>query len=277
MYLVFDIGGTKTRIGISKDGKTIEKTTFLQTNTNDYKAALKEFHTAALSLTEGALIKAVAGGLPGTLDREHGSIIAAPNLPDWAGKAFQQDLERLFHAPAAIENDTAIIGLGEAAFGAGANKRIVVYMTISTGVGGCRIVDNTVDTNAFGFEPGHQIVDINGPKCACGVKGHLEAIIGGASLQKQYKKSPENITDPKVWNMVARCLAVGINNIMMFWSPDCIVLGGSLMKTLDLETVRSYTKEIVTIYPDIPEIVLPTLGEQGGLLGGLSLIASKKR
>ena len=144
-------------------------------------------------------------------------------------------LEEQLKAPVYLENDTATWALGEANAGAGKGKDIVVYMTISTGVGGTRVVHGNLDTSAYGFEIGHQIIDPNGPQCGCGGKGHLEAFIGGSSVQKQYGKAPQDITDIAVWQKTAEYLAIGLSNISVFWSPNIIILGGSMMKSIPLE------------------------------------------
>ncbi|MBI1833577.1 MAG: ROK family protein [Candidatus Andersenbacteria bacterium] len=275
MYLAFDTGGTKTRLGLSRDGQTIEKTVFLKTQTNDYAKALQEFKKAALELTGGEQIVAAAGGIPGTMDKEKNQILNAPNLPGWRGKNLRDDLQQLLHAPVYLENDTAVICLGEAMAGAGKGHRIVVYITVSTGIGGCRVVDQKVDANAMGFEPGHQVIDSTGATCACGSIGHLEAVAGGASLLKIHGTPPENIKDPKIWDKEAYNLACGLNNVIVFWSPDIVIIGGSIMKSLKLETVKQKVRDMISIYPQLPEFVPPVLGEEGGLLGGLALIKSQ--
>ena len=274
MYLVFDIGGTNTRLGVSQDGIKIDKTAHLHTNPNSYTEAIAAFEKTAKELIGDEKVSGIAGGIPGPIDHDRGVIIAAPNLPDWHDKPFRDDLQDRFSAPGYLENDAAVICLGEARQGAGKDHQIVVYMTVSTGIGGCRVVNQKVDVNARGFEPGHQVMTDRGIKCACGSYNHLEAIAGGASLEKKHGKPPEEIKDPEVWQEVTRDLAAGLNNVIMLWSPDIVIIGGSIMKSVDIRELHTEVDRTTTIFRDIPEFVPPMLGEEGGLLGGLALIAS---
>src|SRR6185436_9338463 len=57
----------------------------------------------------------------------------------------QSELNKLFNCPVYLENDAALCGLGEASVGAGQGSKIMVYLTISTGVGGARIVGGKID------------------------------------------------------------------------------------------------------------------------------------
>jgi glucokinase len=269
MFLVFDIGGTNTRIAASRDGVHIENPVIYSTP-KSFQDGITQFVTTATQLSGGEKIIAIAGGIAGPLDADKTMLVKAPNIPDWNGKPLAQELSKTLNAPVFLENDTAMWGLGEAAYGAGAGKRIVVYMTVSTGVGGCRIVDGAIDANAHGFEPGHMIIDPNGPICGCGGIGHLEALAGGAAMEKRYRKKPQNITDASIWDETTKHLAMGILNVAVIWSPECIVLGGSMMKSIRLEHIQSHLGALNTILPEFPEVSISSLQEKGGLLGSLA-------
>ena len=171
-----------------------------------------------------------------------------------------------------MENDTALVGLGEATSGAGLGKSIVAYITVSTGVGGVRIVDGKIDRNSFGFEPGHQVILPNGSSCNCGGIGHLETLVAGFYLERTYKQKPEDIKDPEVWDEVAKYLGLGLCNSIVHWSPDIVVLGGAVMKSVDLEKVKVYLKEYLTIFPQPPDLVPAKFDADGGLYGALELL-----
>ncbi|MEX0649506.1 MAG: ROK family protein [Candidatus Andersenbacteria bacterium] len=272
MYLVFDIGGTNMRIAVSQDGQTISEPKICRTVPENFEDSMNHFIETARELTDGQPVTAIAGGVPGPLNPDKSVIVTAPNMPDWQGKPFKKRLEQEFNAPVLLENDTVMIGMGEASQGTGQGHNIVVYLTISTGVGGSRIEGGRPSANALGFEPGHQIINIEGPMCGCGGKGHLEAIISGAGIKKQNGKNAEEVTDQQLWDKAAYHLAVGINNVLVFWSPNIVVLGGSVMKSIDIAKVRQYLRETVTIYPELPALELATLGESGGLIGALSYL-----
>lgn len=273
MYLLFDIGATKMRFALSSDGRTIGEVRIVQTPQN-FSQGLSVFQNTVEDLRHGEKITAIAGGIAGPLDAGKTMLINAPNMPDWAGKPLKKSLETAFDTPRVfLENDAALVGLGEALKGSGKDHRIVAYITVSTGVGGSRIVNGQVDANALGFEPGHQIIQSDGITCpGCGGKGHLEAYVGGRGIEVTYGKKPYEIKEPAIWDAVARWLAIGLANVSVLWSPNCIVLGGSVMESLSLDMLRSYLAQTLTIFSTPPQVVRATLGEQGGIVGALALI-----
>ncbi|MFV1917705.1 MAG: ROK family protein, partial [Patescibacteria group bacterium] len=101
--------------------------------------------------------------------------------------------------------------------------------------------------------------------------GHLEAHISGAAVEKRYGKKPYEITDDKFWDELARLLAFGLNNTIVHWSPDVVVLGGSMMKKIGIpiDRVKFHLKKILKIFPELPEIKKAELGDLGGLHGAL--------
>jgi len=274
MFLVFDIGGTKMRLTVSRDGKNIEEPKILKTP-KDFNEGMLIFKKTAMSLSDGEKIKASAGGIAGPLNRKKEKLINSPNLPGWVNKPLKETIEKFINAPTHIENDAAVVGLGESLFGAGKDYAIVAYITVSTGVGGARIVDGKIDRSAMGFEPGHQIIEINGYLCpTCGIPGHLEGYVSGIAISKKYGKNPQDIIDNKVWDEVAYYLAFGIHNSLLHWSPDVIVLGGSMMEDISLEKVRENLHKILSIFPKAPLIRRAELGDIGGLYGALSIVKS---
>jgi glucokinase len=270
MHITFDIGGTNTRIAASKDGKTLSDPIIYPTP-QDFNQAIEQFVKTVTQLTQGEKITAIAGGMPGPMDTEKSMLIKAPNLKNWNNKPFKKIVENRLQTKLFLENDTAMWGVGEATQGGGKGYSIMAYMTVSTGVGGTRILDGTIDRSYQGFEPGHQIIGPQGPICSCGGTGHLEALISGTALEKKYGKPPKEITDKAVWDEEAKYLAIGLLNTSVFWSPECIVLGGSMMRDISLETVEKYMEEYNHILPSLPVLKRSELGDMGGLLGALSL------
>lgn len=275
MYLLFDIGGTNMRLAISKDGKTLGEPVIVTTPAEDFEAGIKQFMSVAAKLTEGSRIDAACGGIPGTLNYDKSMITRSPNMPGWNGKPLKERLEENLNAKVFLENDTSMIGLGEAMYGAGKGYDIVVYITVSTGVGGTRIVHGAIDENSLGFEPGHQILVADGPQCGCGGSGHLEALISGSAFEKKYRTHPKNIKDPNIWEEAALTLALGLNNVLVLWSPHIVLLGGPMMRDIPIERVRFHLKNAVKIFTNIPPVEMMSLGQKAGLLG--SLVYLKQR
>ena len=252
------------RLALSKDGKSIAEPVVVPTPKN-FKEGMMEFQRVAAKLCKEEKVQAVAGGIAGPLDKERTILVNSPHLPLWIKQPLKKDLEKMLEARVYLENDTALIGLGEAIRGAGQGHSIVAYMTVSTGVGGVRIVDGVIDRSAMGFEPGHQIIE-------GGLS--LEQLISGSAVAARYGKDPREITDEKIWDEVARVFAVGLNNTIVHWSSDVVVLGGSMITgnpSIPIDAIQKYTKETLKIFPEPPPIKMGTLGDLGGLYGALVL------
>ncbi len=256
MYLLFDIGGTKIRLTTS-DGKTINSPQVSPTPIN-YQDGLKIFR----NFIKDKKVTAVSGGIPGPLDHQKTKLEDSPQLPNWINKPLKIDLSKIIKAPVFLENDAALAGLGEAIRGGGKGYSVVAYLTVSTGVGGAKIVDGRIDKNVHGFEPGQMMVK----------DGKLGQFVSGMALEKKYKMKPEQIKDPKIWGKVAKVLAEGINNLILDWSPNVVVLGGSIMKSIDIKKVEKYLRSDLTIYKDIPSLKLASLENLSGLYGALEYL-----
>lgn len=273
MYILFDIGGTKMRIAFSPDGNGFDEPRVIPTP-QDFDRGMEAFGTAVRELAGGKEIRAAAGGIAGPLDREKKVLVNSPHLPGWIRRPLKRKLRKILDAPVYLENDAAMAGLGEAAFGKGKGRKVVVYMTISTGVGGSRVVNGKIDESAMGFEPGHQIIDPSGSLCpGCkSVPGYLEKYVSGSALEKRYRKKAYEIADSRVWEEVAYFLAYGLNNTIVHWSPDIVILGGSVTEKISLKRVGFHLRRIMKIFPKIPLIEKAVLGDFGGLYGAVQLL-----
>lgn len=275
-YILFDIGGTNMRIALSRDGISFDEPHIIPTP-KDFDAGMLAIKNIATELTGGEQVAAAGGGIAGTLSRDRTLFLNGPHLAGWNGKPIKAALEGVLGAPVYIENDTAIVGLGEAVAGAGAGHHIVAYVTVSTGVGGVRIVDRSIDASAMGFEPGHQVIDAGGLLRQTSVGGQgfdLEGYISGTAISERYGKKPYEITDEVFWDEMARLLAYGLNNTIVHWSPDIVVIGGSMMNKIGIpvDRVRAHLKGILHIYPELPIIEHSALGDIGGLHGALHYV-----
>ena len=278
MYLLFDIGGSKMRLAISSDGETLGDTQIVSTPQN-FEEGINLFKKITEALTGSEKIKACVGGIR-RLDPTKSMLISDFRLPDWSQKPLKQKLEQITRSSVYLENDAALVGLGEATSGAGRGYKIVAYLTISTGVGGVRIVDGKIDENKYGFEPGHQVIDMDWSKFP-DLKsleeegyGQLEAYISGSSLEKRFSKKPNEIMDEKVWQEIEKITANALKNITLLWSPDVIILGGGMLGSpgISIDDVKKNMTEILTILPNIPEIKKAELGDIGGLHGALHFL-----
>src|SRR3989338_8976857 len=222
MFLLFDIGGTHMRFAVSKDGKELGELKIIPTPKDNFEEGMRIIQETARELLGEEKIEAVVGGLAGTLNKERAVFSRAPHMRGWIEKPLKKELEMLFHVPVYLENDAALAGLGEAVRGAGQSYGIVAYGTVSTGVGGARVVDGRIDRNTGGFEPGHQIINYDGDARTLGEH------VSGSRFLRRFGKKPEEISDIAVWEETAQLLAVGLRNTVLHWSPEVVVLGGPL-------------------------------------------------
>jgi len=272
MYLLFDIGGSKTRLAVSKDKKNLYQVEIIPTP-QDFREGIKFLVDSGKRITGGKKIKMVAGGIAGPLNKNKTKLANSPNLPQWANQPLFSLLKKEFKSPVFLENDAALAGLGEVYYGAGKGGKIVAYLTISTGVGGARLVEGQIDQNYFGFEPGQQIINYD----ALINFQTLEANISGTGLFKKYKKPAAELSAKKIWEREAKLLAYGLNNITVLWSPEIIILGGSVMKKISLKEVRKQFKQTVKIFPGLPKIKRSKLGDLSGIYGALAILNTKNK
>lgn len=278
MYILFDIGGTKTRVVATDREKFISEPVIVSTPKN-FEEGIDTIKNIINNLANGGQIEAIIGGIAGPINSEKTSLANSPNLSGWVGKNIKEALSSAYNVPVFLENDSALVALGEAHFGAGKGFPIVVYLTISTGVGGARIVDGVIDRSSMGFEPGHQLIDPNKTMCPdCDGNGDLESLVSGTSVEKRFGKKPYEIHDSAVWDQLAKFLAYGIHNTILHWSPDVIVLGGSMTKEvgIPIEGVRKHLEEYMKIFPKIPELKKSELEDFGGLYGALAYAQSQQ-
>lgn len=275
MYLLFDIGGTKTRIAVSRNGKTFTDPKIYPTPQN-YEEGIERFVHTAKALAGIHKIKYAIGGVAGALINDNSSFYNIGKLPDWIEKPIKQDLERLLETQVILENDSALIGLGEISQ-MEQKPQIAVYITLSTGIGGVRIIDGRIDKSKFGFEPGRQIINFVEKKDGKVTEIKTwEDLAAGIAIEKKYGFKPEEIVEDKVWDELSEYTAIGLTNTILHWSPDIVILGGSMMNSLSLDRIEYYLKKYLTIFKTLPKLEKAKLEDLGGLYGALEIIKQQE-
>jgi len=285
MYILFDIGGTKTRIAVSENLESFGEPVIIQTP-GSFEEGIELISETVKELIGDSKLKAAAGGVAASVNHEKTELSGGgSNIVDWLHKPLKNRLEKALGCPVFIENDTAMGGLAQVHYGPAKNAEIAVYVTVSTGVGGCRFVDGKIDKSAMGFEPGWQIIGVpevcdkakdsewlNG-YCA---KGFLMSHIGGACVEKATGKKPREITDEDFWNEKAKLLSHGLHNICTMWSPDVIVVGGSMTNKIGIKIDRinhHLEKTLKDVFPkNIPRIEHAEFGDEMGLYGAMTYL-----
>ncbi|MCD5381009.1 MAG: ROK family protein [Candidatus Pacebacteria bacterium] len=276
-YIVFDIGGTKTRVATTNDFETFGKVESFKTPMK-FEEGMEKTIELIDKLVEGE-VEGIAGGIRGRLSEEKDGIDNDGVLTKWAGKSIVDALKKKYKVPVFLENDSAVAGLGEATYGGGKDMEIVAYHTVSTGVGGVRIVNEEIDEASIGFEPGHQILDIDRTILGDDITPTLENLVSGTAVAERFGcKAYEIPQSDIIWQELAGYLAQGLRNTILYWSPDAIVLGGPMIigdPKIMVDDVRKATVEAIDGFVETPLIVEAVLGDEAGLYGAMAIL--KKR
>jgi fructokinase len=276
-YILFDIGGTTTRVAISGDLEKLDKVESFKTPIK-FEEGIQKMVAVIKKLSGGNLI-AIAGGIRGLLNEEKTGIQNDSVLNSWADKSIVASLQKHYNVPVFIENDSALAGVGEAVFGAGKNLDIVAYHTIGDGVGGVKIENGKIDVSSIGFEPGQQILDIDRTILGDDITPTLENLVSSTAIAERFGVPAfEMPQTDMVWDELAEYLAQGLRNTIMYWSPDVIVLGGSMIigkPAISVDAVRKYTVESLNGFMESPYITMSELGEEAGLYGAMSILKER--
>lgn len=228
----------------------------------DARATLANLFAQAAA---GAAPEAVLGGVAGVV-RDSTLVWASRNMPGWEGADIAGAIRAMYpDARIVVENDAAVACLGEAHEGAGKGHNIVAYLTVGTGVGGACVADGVLEPRSAGYEPGNDIIDY-----AAGAT--VESIASGRAIAEHYgvriSQAPEEAQE-----QVARALAVAAHNAVAYWSPSVVVMGGGVMHNeagLFARIERHY-QALPAIVPQMPPLMVGSLGDTAGLVGALML------
>lgn len=291
-----DIGGTKIAVGmVDDDGKVLARLD-CPTNANlGYAQALSNIRTMLreTAQTANAQVSGIGIGSTGPVFPLTGEIGDVNFFPQWNGQNPVKDLTEIFQVKVAMENDADAAALGEAGWGAGKNKKRLIYVTIGTGIGTGLILDGQLYRGVDYSHPeiGHHLIDPSGPLCLCGFHGCWESLAAGPAMTAWLEKeAPANYPHRGDLSAKRICelavagdelanravdretyyLGLGLANLVTLFTPDAIVLGGSVMNSasLFLEGVRKIIRESCRFVPfDKTELTLASLGEDANLIG----------
>lgn len=230
MYLGIDIGGTKTLAAtLSDDGVIMDERRF--SSSHDYDQFMRDLgdNLGQLGLQDGYH---ACAGIAGLLDRRAGTVHALGNLP-WKDKPIRDDISRLLASHPArtagdllIENDARLAGLSEAQLVKDTYSD-VLFMTVSTGIGGAFIQEGRIARALQDTEMGKM------PLWHDGGYVHWEEFAGGRGVVSHLHKQADDITDPEEWRLIGENLAHGLGAVCSVLQPEVIILGGSVGKHAD--------------------------------------------
>lgn len=308
--LALDFGGTKHAAAIAIAGETQwrdYRRTLAPPNSNG-QTDLEIMQSLAKELLNGAIPTAIGVSFGGPVDFTTGTVRLSHHVPGWNNTPLRQLLEDEFGVPVSVDNDANVAALGEHRFGAGRGCDNLLYITVSTGVGGGWILNGKPWRGSEGMagEIGHTVVDPQGPLCLCGKRGCVERLASGPYLAQQVQgmlqQKPDqgqilrSLVNHNLNNLTALhisqaaiqgdelaqqalwqsgwALGIGIGNAANLLNPQRFILGGGVTKSGDLfwQTVRQSARE--TALPEIHFDILPAdLGDDAPLWGAIALAA----
>jgi glucokinase len=301
-FIVADVGGTHIRTAcfpIQSQKPTVIK----RINTKGPNSPhMRLINLIAEIAPKNEEIAAITVAAPGPLDPFEGIIYEAPNIPSWTNLPLKKLIQERFNVPVAIGNDANLAALGEWRFGAGIGHRHLVYLTVSTGIGGGVIIDNQLLLGSHGLaaELGHFTVIPDGPLCSCGQRGHLEAVSSGPAIARWVEQElsqgipsslPVNrsITAKEVslaasqGDELAKAalarggtyLGIAIADYLHVFNPTVVIIGGGVSQSGEafFSPLRTAMSEHVISKKYLDNLTLTTaaLGDKVGLMGALAL------
>ncbi|MBV9225094.1 MAG: ROK family protein [Acidobacteriaceae bacterium] len=216
-------------------------------------------------------------GFGGPVDFPSQTVTLSTHVEGWPQYPLAQNIAAFTGAPTVMDNDANVGALGEAMYGAGRRLPYLFYMTLSTGIGGGIVLNESVyrGADSFAGEIGHLNIVPDGPECLCGSHGCLERMCCGLWLQRDYGRSAEELMyDPEFVRIYVVYLARGLKAALMLLNPSCIVIGGGISKAGD-RLFGPLTQELnrqMTQWSRARRNVVPAqLGDNSVLYGALAL------
>ena len=262
MILAIDIGGTKTLVALADEKRKIHRSEKFKTPEN-YKLFLKELEKVVDKFATKFSTTVVAA--PGKIDRKTGTGVSFGNLP-WKSVPLKKDLEKITKTAVIIENDANLAGLGEA-HNLKPIPHKVLYLTVSTGIGDGIITDGQIDPDFADSEAGKMMFEHEGKLL------EWEKFASGKAIVAQYGKMASEINDPKIWDKIAKNLAVGIVDLCTVFNPNIVIIGGGVGTHYHKfqKQLNNHIKNMASPMVDIPSIITAKTPEQAVIYGCIEL------
>jgi glucokinase len=312
-YIGVDIGGTNLRAArFAGENHTPEAKAKIPTlAVKGYNTIMQRLEHVVREVAPADITQVAGIGMtvPGPLNPYTGTVLTTPNMPGWDNLLLKKIMEEKLGRPVFLGNDANLAALGEWKFGAGQGHKDVLYLTISTGIGGGAVCGGRLLLGAQGLatEVGHMLAVPDGPLCGCGQRGHLEAVASGTAIGRlaQARLRAGDGADSKIWELVSgevgavtgavvgeaalagddfaihqiteagRFIGRTLASLVHILNPSIIILGGgvSLLGDVLLTPVRDALKRHVmseSYWKDCP-VVTAALGDDAGLVGAGAL------
>ncbi len=308
LLLSLDYGGTKLSAAIvglgERTWRRLERVPSPPDNDKNYDQTT--MLAMARRLLAGRTPVAIGVSFGGPVDARQGRVILSHHVPGWEDTPLREQLQAEFGAPASVDNDANVAALGEYRFGAGQHCASLLYITVSTGVGGGWVLGGRIYSGADGMagEIGHTVVDPNGPVCICGRRGCVEVMACGRAIGREARARLQaepnaglglralvggdldavtgervaraaNQGDALAQSVIdgaARAFGRGIGTAITLMNPERVVVGGGVSKSGNrwLSLVRAAAQENSLPQMSV-DIVTAALGDDAPLWGAVAL------
>ncbi|MFQ5578300.1 MAG: ROK family protein [Anaerolineae bacterium] len=309
LLLALDFGGTKLSAAMTRPGRQtwLAHHRAFTPPTADGPAE----YAAMLAMVRQLIVEtspptAIGVSFGGPVDAPRGIVRLSHHVPRWENTPLRHNLEAEFGAPVAVDNDANVAALGEHRFGAGQGYQHLLYVTVSTGIGGGWIINGTIYRGATGMagEIGHTVVNPGGMPCVCGKEGCVEAEACGPAIARRARQMMEadphgtqhllrltgqtaatltaehisraaelgNALAQHILTESAQMLGRGLGNAINLMNPQQVILGGGVTNAGQLwwQTVRETARRHTL--PQTPVKIVPaTLADDAPLWGAIAL------
>jgi glucokinase len=301
-----DLGGTKINGALADlEGKVLSKFTMPTNASEGEQAVLGRIVEVIETVIEKANktvdeIKTIGIGSPGPLDAKAGIIITTPNLPFRNFQLVKPIIEK-FNIPTFLDNDANVAAIGEYMLGSGKGTTNMIYITVSTGIGGGAILDGRVyrGSTSNALEVGHMTIVPDGPRCNCGNNGCIEALASGTAIARQAREaiaagletslsgldvvtSYEVYKEAQAGDKVSKdildksfnYLGIAVANIITSFDPEMFVIGGGVSQMGDVlfdKVQQVVNKRCFKSMSENCKIVPAGLGTDAGVMGAVAL------
>lgn len=287
-----DVGGTKILAAVVSSDGTLRRPLERRTEHASEEALLSMLDGVVEELRDGdGRVAALGFGLPSRIDQRRGRAVASVNIP-LAEFDFRDRMRERHGLPVGIDNDANAAAIAEWRVGAARGAKDVVMLTLGTGVGGGLILDGKPYRGATGSgaELGHIVLELDGPPCRCGGRGHLESFAAGPAADEAARRlygeganagdlvrrgragEPEAV---EALARIGRYLGAGIATFVNVFEPELIVIGGGFGEAAG-DLVLGPAREVIAregLSPnrETVRIVAAELGSDSGVIGAAML------
>ena len=275
--LAIDVGGTKFSVAVFEGKRLVERKSHATDRAGGRDWMLANIADVIRTLGAHHRFDCCGIGFGGPVDFERQRVVLSTHVDGWRDFDLPGHLTNLLGFVPIMDNDANAGALGEALYGAGRGCRPVFYLTLSTGIGGGLVSNDTVyrGADSYAGEIGHLTVRPGGPECLCGSHGCLERMCCGLWLERDHgRPASELLNDPGFVERYVVDLALGIKAAVMLLNPARIVIGGGIAKAGDrlFVPLRAELAKQITAWSRARVDVVPAeLGDDSILWGAMAL------